>query len=168
MKPGKPLARRIGLKTNTPLRSKKPIDRIPATGSARVNPRRNKPLQSKPAPKTPEELDAREKVETRSRGKCEARIPGVCQGQAREFQHRLAKAHMGPWTASNGLAVCGHGNLDGCHGYIHQHPTEAVANGWTVKSGGDPSLEPVLYRGRRVLLDNNGDTTPVATKEEAE
>lgn len=167
MKPGKGLKRTKGLTTRTPLLPKQPLKRIPATGSSWVQPKRKPMKQWRPPSKTPEEIDARGKVDTRSGGMCEAAIAGACQGQAREFQHRKAKGQLGEWTASNGLAVCGHGNAAGCHGYIHQHPTESYRNGWSVRSTGDPLLQPVLYRGRWVLLDNNGGVIPVEKGEAA-
>ena len=158
MKQRKPLGRNTPLLAKTGLsRGSQPLTRGP------VKPRKQ------PA-KTPEEIYARDKVSVRSGGMCEAQITGVCQGQACEFQHRKAKGQLGAWTPSNGLAVCGHGNVDGCHGYIHQHPTEAHKNGWSVRSGGDPMKQEVLYRGRWVLLDNQGGahaTSKPEPKEEA-
>ncbi|MFC3454052.1 hypothetical protein [Amycolatopsis speibonae] len=89
------------------------------------------------------ETECRDIVKERSGGGCEIRIEGWCQGQAREFQHRLPAGRGGLYVPSNGLAVCGHGNADGCHGFIHRNPKVATANGWTVESGVDPALKPV-------------------------
>ncbi len=84
--------------------------------------------------------------------------------QATEYQHRKAKTHCTPaerWAVSNGLAVCGHGNYSGCHGKrIHQQPTEAYANGWSVLSGQDPRKKRVLRRGEWVRFDDQGGMTP--------
>ena len=104
----------------------------------------------------------REITFARADGACEVRIEGICQGRAREFQHRLPTGRGGLWVPSNGLAVCGHGNTDGCHGYIHQNPTIAVDNGWTVETGVDPALKPVLvwmwgHLNAFALLDDDGD-----------
>jgi hypothetical protein len=33
----------------------------------------------------------------------------------------------------NLLHVCGMGNVNGCHGRIHQHPNEAYAAGWLTR-----------------------------------
>jgi hypothetical protein len=127
-------------------------------GKSTVNPTRMKPWR--PKPRTPEEDDARDKVDERSEGWCEIAVEGVCQGLGREFQHRQAKGQLGAWTASNGLKVCGHGNVFGCHGYLHQHPIEAVAKGWTVESWDNPLTRPVLRRGLWVVLDDKGGKAP--------
>ena len=107
---------------------------------------------------TPEEKHARDTVRARSGGVCE-----ICDAaRATNFQHRLAKAHGGPWEVANGLAVCGMGNVSGCHGRIHQNPIEAEANGWTVLSGHDFRSIPVLHAVHgRVLLGDDGSITPV-------
>jgi hypothetical protein len=95
--------------------------------------------------------------------RCEAQIPGAHIGGRTEYQHRKAKAHCSReelWAPRNGLRVCGMGNTSGCHGFIHQNPNIAVANGWTVKSGkNDPGLVPVyawLHSADPVMLDNFG------------
>jgi hypothetical protein len=110
----------------------------------------------RPAPLTPEEEAARDLVRRRSGGWCELRIDGVCQGAATNYQHRRATAHGGPTTASNGIDVCGMGNVSGCHGYLHQNPTEAVAKGWTVKSGQSWQKRAVLLFDGFVILGDDG------------
>jgi hypothetical protein len=112
--------------------------------------------------RTISQKDCRETVFARADGACEVRVPGWCQGRAREFQHRLPTGRRGLWVPSNGLAVCGHGNADGCHGYIHQHPTIAIEKGWTVETGVDPALKPVElwmwgHMQAFALLDDDGD-----------
>lgn len=118
-----------------------------------------------------DEREARRIVEVRAggdpdirfKGYCEAQAPG-CYGRATEYQHRKAKAHCTPaerWDPRNGLMVCGFGNTDGCHGYIHQNPIVAGEKGWTVKSNKDPALIPVQYRDypeRMFLLADGGMT----------
>jgi hypothetical protein len=59
------------------------------------------------------------------------------------------------------MAVCGHGNSFGCHGYIHQNPTIATEKGWSVETGVDPALKPaeVWMWGHMqafALLDDDG------------
>ncbi|MFI6302134.1 hypothetical protein ACIBCH_09700 [Amycolatopsis thailandensis] len=108
------------------------------------------------------EVQCRDIVKERSGGDCEVRIEGWCQGRAREFQHRLPAGRGGLFVPSNGLAVCGHGNFDGCHGFIHQNPTIAEKFGWTVETGVDPALKAVEVwiwgrMKRSVLLDDDGD-----------
>jgi Mor family transcriptional regulator len=97
-------------------------------------------------------------VRERSGGRCE-----VCGfAKATNFQHRKAVAHGGPWDAANGLDVCGHGNLTGCHGRIHQCPTEAYENGWSVRSGHSYSATPVrLAVHGLAYLDSTGGVRPV-------
>jgi hypothetical protein len=104
----------------------------------------------------PAEQPARDAVRGRSGGMCE-----VCgTAKATNFQHRLNEGQGGPWTASNGLAVCGQGNATGCHSVIHLNPTKSYVNGWSVRSWDNPITCPVLRRGEWVLLDDNGDFAP--------
>jgi hypothetical protein len=105
------------------------------------------------------EAKCREKVEERSGGDCEVRIPGVCQGRGTNMQHRRAQGQQGPWTPSNVIHVCGMGNAFGCHGHIHQHPNEATAEGWTVKSWDHWDTTPVKLWHGYVLLDEDGGWT---------
>lgn len=102
---------------------------------------------------------ARRLVRLRSGGMCE--VCGV--SRATNYQHRKGKAHCTPaelWAVSNGLDVCGHGNLSGCHGLIHQNPTGAIANGWTVPSWVDPHRVPVFRLSQLVVLDDDGSFEP--------
>lgn len=106
-----------------------------------------------------EEKEARRLVRERSGGICE-----ICGEQkATNFQHRKARSHSGPWSASNGLDVCGMGNAFGCHGYLHQNPDTACENGWSVKSWDDETTIPVQTVHGLVLLDNEGGWTAVGT-----
>jgi hypothetical protein len=86
----------------------------------------------------------RRKVVARSGGDCEIRTPW-CQGRGREFSHRRAEGQGGKWLATNGLFSCGHGNLDGCHGYLHQHPEEATEKGWIVSAWGVDQAEIEVF-----------------------
>lgn len=159
MKRGNGLSRKTPLRATKPLKAKR-ISIVP--GKSSVNPIKPKRQRSEE-----EEEQARGAVDARSGGDCEVQIEGVCQGRAREFQHRLAKVHGGPWTASNGLAVCGHGNVDGCHGYIHQHPRESYEKGWSVRSGDNPATRRVLRRGQWVVLGDDGTPIPWTEKDAA-
>jgi hypothetical protein len=135
--------------------------RVPARTSAKVN----KPL-SKPAGGTGQ-ARARRLVRERSGGLCE--VCGV--SRATNYQHRKARAHCSPeelWAVSNGLDVCGQGNVSGCHGLIHQNPAGAKDNGWTVPFWGSPRLAPVYRLNELVLLDDDGSFERVGgTGEEA-
>lgn len=90
-------------------------------------------------------------VEFRSFGLCE-----IC-GEARATQkhHRLYRSHGTLDIVQNLLDVCGSGNHSGCHGRAHSDP-ERYANGWAVRSGFDPALKPVLYRGQLMILTADG------------
>lgn len=108
---------------------------------------------------------ARKKLLKRSGGRCE-----VCGLRpAREAQHRKNRSQGGTWNLSNLLHVCGHGNTDGCHGLIHQHPETAYANGWSVRQSRNPAEMPAWLtteHGRiYVWLHDDGTASPVALPE---
>lgn len=138
----------------TPLTSSKPLSRgssLPRSPLVRKAPekpvdgvRRSKTLSSARPKQTAEERRARKAVRARSGSTCE-----VCgRAPMTNFQHRKAAVHGGPWCPSNGLAVCGMGNVSGCHGRIHQGPRVAYERGWSVRSGHDPAEQPVWLAGR--------------------
>lgn len=43
-----------------------------------------------------------------------------------------------------------------CHDHVESHRAESYAHGWIVRGGFDPSATPVVFRGRRVFLGNDG------------
>jgi 5-methylcytosine-specific restriction endonuclease McrA len=87
----------------------------------------------------------------RSAGLCE-----ICgEKQATETHHRLHRAHGTLDTVENLIRVCGWGNHTGCHGRAH-NDSKRYANGWAVRSGFDPALTSVLYRGRLMILTADG------------
>lgn len=95
-------------------------------------------------------------VTARSGGLCE-----VCGDPAWDVHHRhprKAGSTKRGWIAlaSNALAVC---RMD--HNLIESRRTLAYLLGWLVREGCDPSCAPVLYRGERVLLGDDGSVTPV-------
>lgn len=109
---------------------------------------------------TTDDRKVKEDTRLRFEGWCEVRSPW-CKGRATNYQHRLPTGRLGPTTMSNGLAVCGNGNLDGCHGYIHQHPELATQYGWTLPTNADPAAEQTLihtsnYGHDWVLLREDG------------
>lgn len=63
--------------------------------------------------------NARRTVQARSGGRCELAGPD-CQGRAREVHHVFGRGGMDPHDPAKLLHLCGHGNQDGCHGYVHQ------------------------------------------------
>jgi len=149
----KRLQAKTELRNKTELRSTTPPDRTSGLTRSELVAR---PKKRKPGEAAAEKL-ARALVRARSGGICE-----VCGRQpAREFQHRKAQVHGGEYSAVNGLDVCGHGNVSGCHGHIHQNPTAAYEQGWSVRSGHDPAVRPVWFAGRGlVLLRADGSVSP--------
>jgi len=99
------------------------------------------PARKRPKPDPPELVAAKKAVRERSGGVCEARTPW-CYGKAREVHHRAGRGFYGCHHPDLLLHVCGHGNIDGCHGYIEGHASEAMAMGWRLPWGtraeGDP------------------------------
>jgi hypothetical protein len=94
---------------------------------------------------------AYDRVKERSFGMCE-----ICgTKRATEIHHRLHRSHGGKDTVTNLIHVCGWGNHTGCHGAAHSDP-KRYANGWAVRSGGNPALRPVLYRGSLTILTAEG------------
>lgn len=61
--------------------------------------------------------DAKVVVKARSGGRCELDGPG-CTGRAREVDHVFGRGGFDPHHPSKLLHVCGHGNVDGCHGLV--------------------------------------------------
>jgi len=107
------------------------------------------------------EAHARLAVYRRSRAVCE--VCGNRPGQS--WHHRKNRSQGGRWTPANGLHVCGDGTT-GCHGWIGANPAESYKNGWLVRSTFDPAAIPVRYRGRLVLLDDDGGVTDVEGPED--
>lgn len=102
---------------------------------------------------TAEAREAKRIVRARSGGWCELGIPGVCEGRATNFSHRVGAAHGGPYSAVNGLDACGSGTT-GCHGWATHNRTVARERGWILFSTDDPAASPVVHAwlGRVLLL----------------
>jgi hypothetical protein len=81
--------------------------------------------------------DSRPIVRARSGGRCEVRIPEVCEGRATNMHHRQRK-EVGPSTPVNLIDLCGSGTT-GCHGHIEHHRDEAIERGWIVPTWADPA-----------------------------
>ena len=56
-------------------------------------------------------------VHARSGGLCELGAPG-CEGRAREVDHTWGRRVPDPHDPAKLLHLCGHGNVDGCHGLV--------------------------------------------------
>ena len=61
-----------------------------------------------------------------------------------ELHHRMFRSRGGAHTLANLVALCGHGNADGCHGWAHTEGIKATADGYQIRSNGDPEAVPIL------------------------
>lgn len=163
MKPGNGPKRRKGLTTRTPLLPKQPLKRIPATGSSWVQPKR-KPMR--PGKYTGPKQTVKEIVEKRSGWVCEIQMPGVCTGVATDPHHRAGRGMGGSKRPALNEA---HALLHVCR-KCHDAVTDTRGNRavyedarWIVPRGAEDIMierlkDPVLYRGRWVLLTDDGGT----------
>lgn len=100
--------------------------------------------------------------------RCEAcgKLVGDERGVDYSIQHRKCRGMGGTkWFGinlpSNLLVLCGSGTT-GCHGYVEEHPTEAMALGYAVSRYKDPFTVPVEIEGRLVWLTNSATYMEVA------
>ena len=93
-------------------------------------------------------------VMDRSRGRCEAGLPGCCTGAPEEWHHRQRR-QRGNDRVSNGAALC-----HACHDYItHTSPAAGCERGLIVHSHHpNPAEVPMCVRGVWVLLGEDGST----------
>ena len=81
-------------------------------------------------------------------GQMKRRSRGICEGcglaEATEAHHRQYRSRGGSDLIENALHLCGWGNHTGCHGIAHTAAGEA--HGWSVRSGHNPILVPVMMR----------------------
>lgn len=116
--------------------------------------------KSRPA-KKPGFTDAVKKtVDTRAKGLCERDSCGPIE----QYHHRAPRGLGGtslPWVNKPANAF---GVSTTCHAYIEAHRMEAYAMGWLVARNGpkESSEVPIMYRGRRVLLRDEGQPEPIA------
>jgi hypothetical protein len=86
-----------------------------------------RPKRSTPTRAVPVEIAAIKAV------KCqECRLCGVSADDAQINAAHLVQRGMGgtiggEWTAANIVGLCGHGNIDGCHGLLDSYDPEARA-----------------------------------------
>lgn len=163
------------LKTTTPLVRKTPLRQVSGKkqteGGSRFSTLDRKPAASlaKPmkrarwTPAVPAKVRAG--LAARSGGRCEMTLPG-CTGTATDPAHRL-KQGMG---GRQGAAKVEHDRLSNllhacrtCHARTHSNPADAYRLGLMLREGQAPEQVPVAYRGRMVLLDNDGGITPIST-----
>jgi len=103
--------------------------------------------------------DVRDKVAHRSQLRCEG-----CGGPGPlELHHRQYRSRGGADSTVNALALCGRGNMLGCHAIAHSG--EGEAKGWSVRSRFDPATIPVIHKlYGRVYLCEDGTTTAESTE----
>ncbi|RRD61649.1 HNH endonuclease [Leucobacter sp. OH1287] len=78
-------------------------------------------------------------VRARAAGMCER-----CGKHARlELHHRKFRSRGGDGSAANAVALCGRGNMAGCHGWVHQNDAAAVEAGFAVPAHSDPADVPL-------------------------
>jgi hypothetical protein len=99
----------------------------------------------------------RELVLIRSGGNCEVMVGPSCLYAVHQIHHRRPRGMGGSRRestnkASNALGVCWP-----CHAHIESNRDRALRNGWLVSQGDEPAEQSVLWRGRPVLLDDNGE-----------
>lgn len=87
---------------------------------------------------------------------CEFMIPGVCNYMGEQLHHRLLRSQGGQHTVTCLVYIC-----SDCHDAVHGLGKESYENGWLVHGWDDPEDEPVLRRGRWVLLHEDGTMTEV-------
>lgn len=97
----------------------------------------------------------RQVIVERSSGRCEVMAEG-CTFTATAIHHRRPRGMGGsrrPDTnrASNGLATC-----DSCHRRVESLRDESRSRGWLVMQNQPPAGVPVVYRGQRTLLLDDG------------
>lgn len=84
-----------------------------------------------------------------------SRAGGVCErcgaAWAAHVHHRKLRSQGGSDSPANLAALC----LP-CHGWCHAHPADAVADGWIVRSYGDPETVAVRVLLSPVLLAADG------------
>jgi hypothetical protein len=107
-------------------------------------------------PKNPGEANTRKLLAARSGGWCER--CGIAPAQS--VHHRLKRSQGGPWSASNCVHVCGDG-VRFCHGFAELNPDAAGDEGLHLRPWMSPADSRFLYRGRWVLLNDDGTVSPV-------
>lgn len=88
-----------------------------------------KKVSKKKAKKNREQGKSKAILMRRHDGECQLKIPGICQWFASDFAHTKGQAQGGGHTTADGKPACRM-----CHTYATEHPAEAYAKGWAVKS----------------------------------
>lgn len=138
------------------LSRRKPLRRTGRLGRGGGGLRRTPMKRRRWQPAVP--VDTSAALTVRSGGVCELALPG-CLGRATDPSHRITTKVGG----RHGQAKVDHDRLSdvmdacrACHDWIGAHPQAAAAAGLVLREGDDPASSPVLYRGRRALLADDG------------
>jgi hypothetical protein len=167
MRRGGPLSRKTPLTAKTPLRNRVGLSRGTRLSSGRISKgtKRSELVERKPAPKdTGPTRQVRHTVKARAAMCCE-RCSVPVAAMPHEVHHRRPRGAGGssrPDTnlPSNLVLLCGT-STSGCHGFCESERDAAREEGFLVRQGADPALQPVLHaRFGRVLLDAAGGVTP--------
>jgi 5-methylcytosine-specific restriction protein A len=162
MKQRKPLGRKTPLLAKTGLPRGEPLSRGP------VKPR-------KPRKSTDPKQSVKDTVKQRSAGLCEIQMPTVCMRVASEIHHRCGRGMGGTKRPDINQPFALLHLCRGCHHAV----TDTAGNraeyedaGWIVPRGAEEIMierlkEKVLYRGRWVLLTNDGGIVPIEKGEAA-
>ena len=95
--------------------------------------------------------DIAEMVKDRADGHCEAANFATCTGFPEHLHHRQLRSQGGGHTVENLIAVC-----SSCHTWFHREVAVATSQGWIVRSVHEPGEVPMKYRGRTVVLTEDG------------
>lgn len=97
-------------------------------------------------------------LEARADGRCE--VTGLPFTGPAHAHHRKRRGGPELDVLSNLLLVAPQSHLAAYDGSIHAEPARSRMFGWILRSHQDPASTPVLYRGERVLLADDGAVTP--------
>jgi hypothetical protein len=168
-----PLARKTPLDTRTALKRTTALTASPLARSSLHSEQAIRRQVSKAYRRRPSiPAKVRKALAVRSGGLCEILQPG-CTGVAVEFAHRKKTGAGGrkgaAKTAHDVLSNALHACWTCHHRLCHARPAEAYVAGWMLREEQIPTSEPVLYRGQRRFLTDDGLvlTTNTAIKEEA-
>ena len=100
--------------------------------------------------------------------RCKTSIRGQQRGYGWSVHHRRPRRMGGSRQAdtnlhANLIILCGSA-VTGCHHYIESHGDESIRKGWKLHERSVPAEEPLLWRGRIVLLTNTPYMPPVDVK----
>lgn len=152
--------KRSGLRRTAPLRTRTPL--VGSTPMQRAAGLARRAVAAKRAKVTAAERAARKVLQARSLGRCE-----VCSRAPATNAHHRRKAGR-VWSPENLLAVCGHGNLTGCHSIIELNPGRSREQGWIVPSHRNPADVPCWLAGREfAFLNPDGSITEISDEETA-